>query len=168
MGDKKLIITPAEKWVLWTSPSGKLYRVSNRGVVHRQLKSGKWKKTGGAIQSTGYHNFGGETSKSGKWGRLVHRLVAELFIPNPDNLPEVDHRDRNRKNNRVENLRWTTHKHNCQNTVGRGCFRHGKRWSASIRVDGQPKYLGMYDTEEEAHAAYLAAKKVMHPFFTGE
>ena len=36
----------------------------------------------------------------------VHKLVAEAFIPNPDNLPTIDHIDRNRKNNFAENLRW--------------------------------------------------------------
>lgn len=38
----------------------------------------------------------------------VHRLVAEAFLPNPNNLPEVDHRDRNRGNANVDNLRWST------------------------------------------------------------
>lgn len=45
----------------------------------------------------------------------VHRLVAEVFIPNPDNLPYIDHIDRNPSNNRVENLRWVTPKGNCEN-----------------------------------------------------
>ena len=168
MGDKKLIIAPAEKCVLWTSPGGSTYRVSNRGVVHRQLKSGEWKQTGKAIQTNGYRMLGGRPANGNQWHRLVHRLVAELFIPNPDNLPQVDHWDRNRLNNRVENLRWVMHEQNSQNTVGRGCFRHGKRWRAYIRVSDRQRYLGMYDTEEEAHAVYLAAKKECHPFFTGE
>ncbi len=38
----------------------------------------------------------------------IHRLVAETFIPNPKKLPEVNHRDHNRQNNRAENLEWTT------------------------------------------------------------
>ncbi len=42
----------------------------------------------------------------------VHRMAATLFIPNPDNLPQVNHKDENRSNNNVENLEWVTNKEN--------------------------------------------------------
>lgn len=43
---------------------------------------------------------------------MVHRLVAEAYIPNPNNLPQVDHIDNNPYNNNVENLRWVSAKEN--------------------------------------------------------
>ena len=48
---------------------------------------------------------------------LVHRLVAETFIPNPDNKPQVDHINTIRDDNRADNLRWTTRSENCNNEL---------------------------------------------------
>lgn len=48
---------------------------------------------------------------------LLHRLLAETFIPNPDNKPCIDHIDGNPKNNSLDNLRWVTHKENLNNPV---------------------------------------------------
>ena len=42
----------------------------------------------------------------------IHRMVAELYLDNPLNLPEVNHKDRNKQNNNVENLEWSTHSDN--------------------------------------------------------
>lgn len=52
-----------------------------------------------------------------RYHKKPHKLVAEAFIPNPDNLSEVDHIDADKDNNCVENLRWVTHKENCNNPL---------------------------------------------------
>ena len=49
-----------------------------------------------------------------------HRLIAEQFIPNPQNLPQVDHINRNRSDYHIENLRWVTNLQNCQNKATYG------------------------------------------------
>tara|TARA_R110002126_G_scaffold722_6_gene4599 strand:+ start:6717 stop:7193 length:477 start_codon:yes stop_codon:yes gene_type:complete len=45
----------------------------------------------------------------------IHRLVGLHYIPNPDNKPQIDHKDRNKLNNDISNLRWMTNKENCNN-----------------------------------------------------
>jgi len=49
----------------------------------------------------------------------VHRLVAETYIPNPDNLPEVNHKDEDKTNNNVANLEWSTHADNVQHSLAK-------------------------------------------------
>lgn len=73
--------------------------------------------------SFGYVHAG--LSKFGKTKLYsVHRLVAKAFIPNPNNLPVVHHKDDNKSNNRVENLEWCTQKENVHHAIAAG--KHGK------------------------------------------
>jgi len=80
---------------------------------------------------------------------------------------QVDHRDGDRANNVVSNLRLASPSENGQNRSGAG-FGFDPRcvsrpWQARLRINGESKHLGMFATKEQAHAAYLAAKPEMHP-----
>lgn len=64
----------------------------------------------------GYLDIG--LSKNNKQSRFkVHRLVVQAFLPNPNNLPQVNHIDGNKKNNNVENLEWVTAKDNTKHAI---------------------------------------------------
>jgi hypothetical protein len=81
------------------SSDGRIYSTKNvgRGKYHKEIKQRK--NADGYMDITvGPNSF--------RTTRKVHRLVAEAFIPNPDNLPEVDHIDDIRDNNDVSNLQW--------------------------------------------------------------
>ncbi|CEI81277.1 NUMOD4 motif [Oceanobacillus oncorhynchi] len=68
-----------------------------------------------------------ELYKEGSRKRVrVHRLVAEAFIPNPEKLPQVNHKDGNPLNNHVENLEWCTHKENVNHGFDNGLFSQSK------------------------------------------
>ena len=87
-----------------------IYEVSDQGRV-RSLKFGKERILKPALTTQGYLIVG--LCKNGEIKQcLVHRLVALAFIPNPDNLPEVNHKDENKENNSVQNLEWCDQKYN--------------------------------------------------------
>lgn len=86
-------------------------------------------KTGKVIHiyrnENGYLQVQGGTTQGSResvkrWNFTIHRLVATVFIPNPNNLPEVNHKDGNKFNNCVENLEWCTGEENMQHAVKNG------------------------------------------------
>ena len=108
--------------------NGMTYRVSNYGEVQ-----GSRGKLTPRLDKDGYLVITVGNAKGGKTAK-VHRLVAQLFIPNPNNLPEVNHKDRNRANPTMDNLEWTTHKENVSHSAKRGAYAEIQLGSVNNRA----------------------------------
>ncbi|KAK8871342.1 hypothetical protein M9Y10_007062 [Tritrichomonas musculus] len=67
---------------------------------------------------------------------IKHRLIAKQFMPNPDHLPEVDHINNNRSDNRLTNLRWVSHQQNMLNKSGRGQIKY--EYVNDLPIDVKP------------------------------
>ena len=101
-----------------------LYEIDEEGVVYRlasdRQQQGRWKPVTRhypemvmkqRLDVYGYPTVG--LTKNGQMqGKLVHRLLALAFIPNPENLPEVNHKDGVKTNNALDNLEWVTTQEN--------------------------------------------------------
>lgn len=102
------------------------YEVSDEGKV-RNITTGfvlKQEDNRGYLRVVLYIN-GKKTHKK------IHRLVAEAFIPNPDNKPQVNHRDEDKKNNSVRNLEWVTAKENSNYGTRTQRMKNNPEWKKS-------------------------------------
>lgn len=99
------------------------YTISDTGEIY-SLISNKYMKcsacTSGYPMAKLYVSYDAETNKRVYVYRRVHRLVAEHFVPNPDNLPVVNHIDGDKSNNSASNLEWCTHKQNSEHAFATG------------------------------------------------
>lgn len=107
---------PGEVWKDIEGYEGR-YQVSNMGRVKsltrkvwNYTKPGRVLKPG--AKRNGYLHVALSNGDKIEKHAHVHRLVAKAFIPNPDNLPEVNHKNLNKSDNRVENLEWCTSRYN--------------------------------------------------------
>lgn len=132
-----------------------LYQVSNQGRIRSVEREVKTIRNG--VEDTSklkskilkpsytYGYLKVSLSKEGKQRYLkVHRLVAEAFIPNPDNKPDIDHINTIRDDNRVENLRWVTKKENNNNELSR---KHNSNRQKE-RTGEKNSFYGKHHTEE--------------------
>ncbi|MET2121521.1 NUMOD4 domain-containing protein [Enterococcus faecalis] len=141
------------------------YEVSSQGDI-RSKKTGKILKP--------YKNGKGyliiTLSKNGKNKKMrVHRLVAQAFLENPNNLPDVNHKDYDRTNNCVSNLEWMGRKENVQYSSKNGNFvksaptkrsttgvrgvswsKEKTMWRVRIYENGKRKHIGYFKEFEQA------------------
>lgn len=116
-----------------------LYLISNTGIIINQLNGKELKQT---LANHGYLHVSLIRNKTQK-KYLVHRLLGDSFIENPDNKPCIDHIDREKTNNNLNNLRWVSHSENSQN--------RGKQSNNTSGI------IGIYETSK-SNGKYLYYK----------
>ena len=124
----------------------------------------------GRLRGKGYYAVA-LFNENGRKDVSIHRIVADTFIENENNKEQVDHRDGNKLNNRVENLRWIQNNENQRNrnisknnTTGvKGvCYdKKNKSFNANITLDGLKIHIGCFKTLEEAKHARISKAKLL-------
>jgi hypothetical protein len=114
------------------------YFITEFGDVYSNKPSGL-KKLSLKLDKDGYYVV---LSKKGirKFYR-INRLVAERYIPNPNNLPQVDHKDCNKLNNSVSNLEWVTRKENMNRAKKNGLLKSGEKHGQAKLTNEQIKWI---------------------------
>jgi hypothetical protein len=136
------------------------------GDVFRRMKGkgGYWKLVPNTANCTDEYNRVGCNGKQYRRHRIIAYAYLNLDID--DTSKQVDHINGDRICNHVDNLRIVTNQENCHNyTKAKGYYwdKDNAKWRSQIRVNNKQINLGCYNTEEDARAAYLAAKLIYHP-----
>ena len=107
-----------ERWKVVEGTYGAL-EVSDLGRVKSNLRDGRILKT--QKDSKGYHRLR-MTIKRERYSFKLHRLVAQAFVPNPDNKAQVNHIDGNKDNNAASNLEWVSNIENAHHAIRNGLW----------------------------------------------
>lgn len=134
-----------DKGYTYAPETGKVY-----GVSGKEIK----KKNKGYIEIVNTTN---------KIYLLAHHYAWFMTYGNVDFI-ELDHKDRNPSNNRIDNLRISNRKQQNQNRTSKGYYwdKHNNKWHAQISYNKKTIFLGLFNTEEEASQAYIKSKKIYH------
>lgn len=135
----------------------KKYEISNYGRIRNKITNHIYKNTN---QYGGYFSviLYDETHKKSV---RIHRLVAEHYIPNPNNYPCVNHLDLNKQNNNVNNLEWCTYSHNTKDAIKKGANvmsgfnnynknKFVKKYGKLYQYDKSMKLINIFDNLNEA------------------
>ena len=151
------------------------YSVSNLGNV-KNNKTGRILKQ--VINGVGYYVVNICDNNKEYKSLRVHRLVGLHFIQIEPNKKYIDHKDNNKLNNNVNNLRWVTSSQNSQNAKLSRSNKSGvkgviysknhKKWRADIRANGINLYLGLFNKKDDAITARLTKSIEIHGNYMNE
>jgi hypothetical protein len=110
----------------------KAYKITKEGIIY----NAKGIERKPSTDKKGYHHIT-LSSNGQRTTYLVHRLVAQQYISNPNNLPQVNHIDGNKQNNHMTNLEWCTNTNNINhaNNLGLSCYKGSKNGRAKLNND---------------------------------
>lgn len=131
-----------------------LYEYKDGALYYKQARANKKPGDRAGTVSGGYRKICFE--------RLVypeHRLIWFMVTGIDPGTSDIDHIDRDKLNNRLENLRCVSHGVNQLNRDCKGWSLHGSRYRARIKLGGKFIVIGTYDTPDEAETAYKTAKE---------
>ena len=145
-------------------PGFSKYEASNMGNIRKIGGKGKLKLS---EEAHGYLKVGIVKDDGTRTVPCVHVLVALAFIPNPNNYPEVNHIDENKRNNRIENLEWCTSEYNRH--YGTGISRAGQhRKRAVVALDEQGNVVKEYSSVTEAAVMAGVREKSIYEVLNGQ
>lgn len=128
------------------------YEITTEGQIISYLRYPNGKVLKPHVSENGYL-----TTTIKQYGKFksyyIHRLVAQIFIPNPENLPYVNHKSEDRTDNRMENLEWCTAEYNCNY----GNHRENLI-KATLRFTGHPSRIAKLDKQGNLLKAYYSIK----------
>lgn len=145
------------------------YEISNKGrlrSLYREMDGEKiWTYLTPKILMCGLNNYGYKMAilriNGDNVGRLLHRMLAQAFLPNPQKLPFINHKDCNKVNNQLANLEWCTQKENVRHAFKMGVV-NTTRGEKCGRSRLKEKYIEGIFTSKESSVS-LAKKFNVHP-----
>lgn len=149
---------------IWKNIEGfrELYQISNLGRVRRR-DSGKILTP--LTLTRGYKGVRLYYEKKRATTKKIHRLVAYYFIPNPLELPQVNHKDGNKSNNRVDNLEWCSNEYNMNHAIVSKLIQQGEhRFNSKCTEESLKLLQSLIDcgfTIKQLSIVYGVCKQVM-------
>ena len=152
---------------IWKNIPGyeEYYQVSNYGKI-RSLHKKKsidqpYYELKPTLINSGYYHVTLYSPTQGRHKMLVHKIVAQVFIPNPDKLPCVNHKDENKLNNSADNLEWCTYAYN--NAYGTAKIRSIEKISKPInQFTLQGTWIATYQSASVASKLLNICKTDIH------